>query len=99
MKRSARVAVYTFIMDYDGGTYVSQVKASSPIGAARKWAQSLDTRGIEGIGEASKLQMINELNSEFEEPVALEGMSNIWFISFLLRGKLAMVNFVKTNTE
>jgi len=99
MKREKRMSVYTFIMDYDGGTYVSQVRSSSPIGAARKWAQSFDTRGVEGIGEASKLQMVNELNSGFEEPVPLEGMLNTWCIHFVLRGKSALVNFVKTDTE
>jgi hypothetical protein len=93
------MSVYTFIMDYDGGTYVSQVRSSSPIGAARKWAQSFDTRGVEGIGEASKLQMVNEVESGYKKPVPLDGMLNTWFVSFLLRGKLAKVNLVKTDIE
>lgn len=91
--------LYTFIMDYDGGNYVFQVRSSSSISATKEWTRSFDTKGVQGIGEVSKLQMISEVESGFKKPIPLGGMLNSWFLSFLLRGKLAMVNLVKTSTE
>ena len=45
---------YTFIMEYAGGTYISQVKATSPQKATVKWAKQLNVSEIHKFGQVSK---------------------------------------------
>lgn len=52
--------LYTFIMEYVGQTYISQVKAPSPKSACVKWAQSLDVSRVKGLGGKSRQFLILE---------------------------------------
>ena len=40
--------LYTFFLEFEGGTYISQVSAISPRLAMAEWARSLDTSQIKG---------------------------------------------------
>jgi hypothetical protein len=86
--------LYTFIMEYAGGTHVSQIKASSPKTACIKWARDLDISQVEGLGLKSKDSLIEQMRTE--PPVALDAMSNAWCATALLRGELALINVVRT---
>ncbi|MFN2597187.1 MAG: hypothetical protein ABR563_08390 [Pyrinomonadaceae bacterium] len=86
--------LYTFIMEYAGGTHVSQVRASSPKSACVKWARELDVSQVEGLGVKSKQSLIDQM--ETESPAALDGMLNAWCTTALLRGELALINLVRT---
>jgi hypothetical protein len=86
--------LYTFIMEYAGGTYISQVKASSPKSACLKWAQKLGDSEVQGLGLKGKESLIEQMKEE--TPVALDGVSNVWCNSALVRGKLALINLVRT---
>ncbi len=83
-------------MDYEGGTYISQVYASSEKTACRKWAENLEVSRIAGFGTKSKEILINEI--EDEEPVSINNVSNVWCSSALIRGKLALVTFIRTES-
>jgi hypothetical protein len=52
--------LYTFVMGYDGGTYISQVKAPSARSACVKWAAKLDLPKGSGIGSQSKESLIEQ---------------------------------------
>jgi hypothetical protein len=91
------MALYTFIMEYAGGTYISQVKASFPKSACVKWAQELDHSQVKGLGLKGKESLIEQMREE--SPVALDGMLNAWCNSALVRGKLALINLVRTEPE
>jgi hypothetical protein len=86
--------LYTFIMEYEGGTYISQVMASSPKSACVKWAESLDASGIYRFSETGKSILVEEMKKEF--PVAIKGVLNTWFSSALILGKRANINLVQT---
>ena len=85
---------YTFIMEYAGGTYTSQVKASSPKSACVKWAQSLEVSQVSGMGLKSKESLVEQMKAE--APVSLDGLANAWCRSALVRGELAIINLVRT---
>jgi hypothetical protein len=89
--------LYTFILEYAGGTYISQIKASSPKSACVKWAQKLDDSQVKSLGLKGKDSLIEQMKEE--SPVALDGMSNAWCNSALVRGKLALINIVQTEQE
>ena len=84
-------------MEYAGGTYISQIKASSPKSACVKWAQKLDNSQIKGLGLKGKETVIEQIKEE--SPVALEGLSNAWCNTALVGGKLALINLVRTEQE
>ncbi len=88
------MSLYTFIMEYAGGTYVSQVTAPSPKSACVKWAQGLDVSQVSGVGLKSKEILIEEMRAE--APVALDGLSNSWCATARIRGELALINIVQT---
>jgi hypothetical protein len=50
--------LYTFIMDYDAGTYISQVAAPSSKSACVKWARRLDVQQVKGLGGKSHKSLI-----------------------------------------
>ncbi len=86
--------LYTFIMDYAGGTYVSQVIASSPNSACVKWAQGLDVSQVSGLGQKSKETLIEEMKTEV--PTAIDGLFGSWCATARIRGELALINIVQT---
>ncbi len=84
-------------MDFKGGTYISQVSAPSEKTACRKWAEDLHVSEIVGLGIKGKEILIIEM--ENEEIVPIKNLKNVWCVSALIRGKLALITFVKTETS
>ena len=89
--------VYTFLLEYKGGTYLSQIKAESPQNALTKWSESLSVTEIKGLGEKTKEQLIKD--TKLEEPCLIEGMSNVWCATFVLANNLALLHYVQTKTN
>jgi hypothetical protein len=91
------MALYTIILEYRGGTYISQVRAGSPRAAAKQWAHTLDIGVVKHLGAKGKQQIIRSLeNDEYclHEPVALTGLVGVWCIGMPIPGGL--VNIVAT---
>jgi len=86
--------LYTFVMEYAGGTYISQVKAPSPKSACVKGAQQIDLSEVSALGLRGKESLINQVKEE--SPVALVGLSNAWCKSALVRGRLVLISLVQT---
>ena len=91
------LALYTFILDYAGGTYLRQVKAGSVPAAIKKWAIGLDISYIKGIGPKAKELLIRDLGDH--QPVAIETLTNMWCVSCIIRDKLALIHIVKTEAS
>jgi hypothetical protein len=87
---------YTFLLDFKDGTYISQVDANTEKEACQKWAENLDVSEIVGLGIKGKEILIIEM--ENEEIVPIKNLKNVWCVSALIRGKLALITFVKTET-
>ena len=93
------MSLYTFILNYHGGTYVRQVRASSPSTAPRVWAKGLDHRDVLGLGPKSKKQLIEDMtNPESKDngPTLVRGMKNTWCCTTILRNELVLIHFVQT---
>ena len=88
------MSLYTFIFEFAGGTYVSQVKAASPKSACVKAAQNLNPAEIAGLGTKTKELLIEQMKGE--TPVPLNDISNVWCNSAVIRGELAVINVVQT---
>jgi hypothetical protein len=89
--------LYTFVLDFAGGTYISQVNAPSTTSASVKWAKELDIFGLKGVGRKNKESLINQMKEE--EPQRLDGLINAWCVTATLRGGLALINIVQTESD
>lgn len=86
--------LYTFILMFQGGIYVSQIVEQSPKTALLKWTISLNVDEIEGLGQRRKERIIAEAKEE--HPTLIKGMTTVWCSMFLSGKNLAVVNYVET---
>lgn len=87
--------LYTFIMGFKGGTYISQVHAENEKVACREWAEALEVDEIKGFGIKTHQALFAEL--EDEEPTPIATTKNVWIITLLLLGHFSMVHIIKTD--
>jgi hypothetical protein len=88
------LALFTFLMEFKGGTYLSQVRAPSPAAALKKWVRGLEVKEIEGMTAAIKRQFVKCLPEE--SPVAITGLKSTWCSGFISRSSSALVHFFRT---
>lgn len=91
------IYLYSFIMAYDEGFYISQVYAATEHEAMRVWLNTLDVKPIDNFSEKDKKRLIAEDFFD-ENPILISGCANIWCITLKIRKNkmLAMINIVKT---
>ncbi|MEO6522967.1 MAG: hypothetical protein ABIN91_14895 [Mucilaginibacter sp.] len=89
-----KTELYTFIMEYWGGTYISQVEAADHKEAIKVWIVNLEISEIKGFSEADKAKAID--NDDFYDATLLKGLTNVWCIGFIASKGYALINFVKT---
>ncbi len=85
--------LYTFVLDYKGGTYISQAIDNLPGDAVKKWIKKLNLEQI-GIKTTSKV-----ISNPDENISPLDTLKNVWCMTFMINGELALVNIVKTSTD
>ena len=89
--------LYTFLMDFEGGTYIRQIEAPSPRQACVQWAHSIDISKIKGLGPKGKFSLSEQI--EDEEITPINETINTWCVSALIHGKLALITLIQTEGE
>lgn len=89
------MSFYTFILEYDGGTFVYQVFAEDEVEATQKWF----TYARSSKDLPFKSRDLNALIAEFEDDglVLLDQCINIWCFSGHFDNKYILVNIIKTD--
>lgn len=86
--------LFTFICEYEGGTYVSQVLAIDHEKALVEWATLLrKEQRIEGASDHIAQAACDELYSHI---VPLTGLTGVWCWSATVMDDLALVNIVRS---
>ena len=87
--------LFTVILDYEGGTYISQVHSTSTRTALFAWLKRLPKARIPGIGKRAIASLRSSLAEE--QVVTLSRLSQVWCASCSLRRGLALINVVQTD--
>jgi hypothetical protein len=86
--------LFPVLLEFDGGTYVSQLRSASANGAIRKYsAELLENRSL----CTSRLRKRLSSAIAEEDPVAIRGIRNVWCCSASIGDKLALVNIIETS--
>ena len=91
------MALYTFIFEFDGGTYISQIKARSLKSAVKSWAKKIAKDSPLTLPEKTCRVLTDAIAGDPPTPVS--GLANVWCLTALVRGKLALLNIVQTQLE
>ena len=92
-----RSKLFTILFEHNGGTYIAQVRATTPATALAAWARRLPSHGIPGIGDAGAAKLAQHLQQA--PPVPLNGLINAWCATPIVRGRLALINIVLTHSD
>lgn len=88
--------LFTFIVDFEGGSYVSQVRGETLYDASSQWARGQGGSGIQDVqalGKAAEPDLIEAIE---QEPSLLNGLRNVWCYSGLFGDRLFLIHCVQT---
>ena len=85
--------LYTFLLDYAGGTYVSQIEAASEQAAFRDWISNLKS---EQLADTVSDEIALAFDANADGPVSLNGLAGVWCATGSAAQGLALVNLVRT---
>lgn len=88
------MSLYTFIAEFDEGTFVSQFHADNLATAPLTWAEGWDLEEIEGLSLHDRSDLIESIQDE--KPAQLDNITNSWCFTAGARGKMIIVHFVET---
>lgn len=92
-------SLFTIIMEYRGGTYITQVDASDPESALKRWAGQIKPVDIGDFGEVHKtelLEAIHEWLADGQRAAAIMDTRNVWRHTQSIGGSLMLINVVAT---
>ena len=99
-RTTKKLPFFTVILEYRGGTYISQVSAINAQAAFVIWAARLDVSQINHLGEQGKKRLVESLTEDVYKTnhvVALAGLTNAWCGTVV--GFAGLINIVKTARE
>lgn len=89
-------SLYTFIFNFEGGTYVSQLEAQHPKKAIRQWATQLEIQHIPNFTQAMKENLKKSV--DHDDATSVEGVTNVWCFDIRpSKDHFCLVNIVKTD--
>lgn len=88
--------LYTFIMDYKGGTYISQAEAVNEQEGMLSWIKNLDTTQIKGFSKSDKRRTIENGFSDDHKAVPITAMPNVWCFDVRTKKGFAIINIILT---
>jgi hypothetical protein len=97
--RKKRLATYTFVANFRGGTYCAQVKASDVNESVLRWIELINANKsqIKYLGDKVIGDLKGEAANEDFRPVALEGLEKIWFVIYGTRKGSFHINIIQTD--
>jgi hypothetical protein len=91
------MACYTFITDFRGGTYISQIQAIDLPSACVLWRDEIADGGY--VEYLDRGQFIKAFNEDIDEmpPAAIEGLQHVWLLHVIMEPHVLDAHIVETN--
>ena len=89
------MGLFTFILDYCGGTYVSQAICRTPEDLVPALGNSINWNALANANSESEKRRFLEDLAEFP-PSLIDGLKNVWCISARLGKHMAIIHIVDT---
>jgi hypothetical protein len=87
------MALYTFIAEYRGGTYIQQLRGDNPADAFRKYAANANW-----VAKTQRTGFFKALSEDCSLPLTqIERTEGVWCVTQTFRGMLLMINIVETS--
>jgi hypothetical protein len=93
--------LYTFVLEYQGGTYIYQRNGRTLEDGLAKWAANLPIEKIEAAGptfeadlEAGIVDILNNAGIS-----SINGVSNVWCCTFIASDSLGIVTIIATDSS
>jgi len=91
--------LYTFFMDYRGGTYITQVEAPNRKKAMLAWAENIDYKQIKYMGEKSKQAVKQQIEEGYDEETPVEGLKFVYCFLAKINHHIAIVDIIETQNN
>lgn len=88
------MGTYTFIVEFKGGTYISQHQAPDLIAAFNMWADYFSKEPY--VSRMQSKQLLEDVKIEDFFPSKISEVKNVWCWTSVLWGKFILLNIVKT---
>ena len=85
--------LFTFILEFRGGTYASQVHSSALLDAIGTWTTILSEKDL-AYWKLTRPEL--QIFVKEQAPIALDGLSNVWCISGTIADHFALLNIINT---
>jgi hypothetical protein len=90
--------LYTFHVDFRGGTYCTQVNAKKLDESLSKWIEKIkiEKNEIKYLGDKIIKQLEDEIRNPDNKPVLLTGLINVWCTFYSTRKGIFDIYIVQT---
>ncbi|MBV9217472.1 MAG: hypothetical protein JO053_14995 [Acidobacteria bacterium] len=90
--------LYTFFLEYRGGTYIAQVRARSFRSAPAVWAKSFEFPDAESESKYFEPKFKEKLieSVDLDMPTPIDGIRNTWYFSAFRLDNCATIHFTQT---
>ena len=85
---------YTFVLEFRGGTYVSQYRGRYPREALKRWSARERQRLVGAWQSGLTTEVFDELGDQ--ELTPLQGMTKVWCATSTIGDDFALLNVVTT---
>lgn len=90
------MSIYTMILEYKGGSYVTQIISNNEVAAMQGWVEQLRFGSV-ADDVADEVADAFEANPEFD-PTPITGLKNVWCEAATSHQELALVTIIATAT-
>lgn len=86
--------LYTFVLDWGGGTFLSQCESGCINEAVKSWLNKFDVTLLgDGVEATDKFLM----SFDGECPTPVNGLASVWCISSIFKDSLAVIHIIETS--
>jgi hypothetical protein len=87
--------LYSIVLDYKGGSYIAQLSGESHAVVLPQWIGILNDRDLDAWG-ITRSELVRIVRSE--EPIAIDGCTNIWCVTGSAAKGLVLINIIATES-